>query len=168
MATRSDRGIDELIAELAQAKERVQAIYAKLRNARDTTLPRRGRTDDGALIVAGYLETYYTVLETFFVRVSGYFENDLAPARWHTALLEKMNLEIEGIRAKVVGDGNLVRLRELLRFRHFRRYYVEMEYDWARIDFLLATLDAAHPPVLTDLQAFDTFLRAVRDHTGSG
>ena len=167
MATPSDRSLGELIAELAQARQRVQAIYAKLRNARDMTLPRIGRTDDGALIVAGYLETYYTVLETFFVRVSGFFENDLAPARWHTELLEKMNLEIDGIRAKVVGDNNLVRLRELLRFRHFRRYYVEMEYDWARIDFLLATLDAAHPAVLADLQAFDAFLRAVRDHTAS-
>jgi len=98
MATRPDRDLEELIAELAQAQERAQAIYAKLRNARDTTLPRIGRTDDGALIVAGYLETYYT----------------------------------------------------------------------ARIDFLLATLDAAHPSVLADLQAFDTFLRAVNDHAGSG
>ena len=43
-----------------------------------------------------------------------------------------------------------------------------MKYDWARIDFLLATLDAAHPSVLADLQAFDAFLRAVRDHVGSG
>ena len=168
MATQPDHGTDELIAELAQAKQRVQAIYTKLRNARDTTLPRIGRTDDSALIVAGYLETYYTVLETFFVRVSGFFENDLAPARWHTALLEKMNLEIEGLRAKVVGDRNLVRLRELLRFRQFRRYYVEMEYDWARIDFLLSTLDSAHPVVLTDLQAFETFLRAVRDQSAPG
>lgn len=91
MATPSDRSLDELIAEVAQAKQRVQAIYTKLRNARDATLPRIGRTDDGALIVAGYLETYYTVLETFFVRVSGFFENDLAPARWHSALLESMN-----------------------------------------------------------------------------
>ena len=82
MATPSDRSLDELIAELAQAMQRVQAIYTKLRNARDTTLPRIGRTDDGALIVAAYLETYYTVLETFFVRVSGFFENDLAPACW--------------------------------------------------------------------------------------
>lgn len=168
MATPTDRSLHELIAELAQARQRVRAIYTKLRNARDSTLPRIGRTDDSALIVAGYLETYYTVLETFFVRVSGFFENDLSPARWHTALLEKMNLEIDGLRAKVVGDRNLVRLRELLRFRHFRRYYVEMEYDWARIDFLLSTLDAAHPVVLTDLQAFDTFLRTVRDQSAPG
>ena len=60
MATRPDRDIEELIAELAQAQKRVLAIYAKLRNARHSTLPRIGRTDDGALIVAGYLETYYT------------------------------------------------------------------------------------------------------------
>lgn len=165
METRPEHGIDELIAELAQARERVEAIYSKLRHARDTTLPRIGRTDDSALVVAGYLETYYTALETFFVRVSGYFENDLPPGRWHAFLLEKMNLEIEGLRTKVVGDGNLVRLRELLRFRHFRRYYVEMEYDWARIDFLLATLDGAHPAVLNDLGAFDAFLREVRDRT---
>ena len=45
---------------------------------------------------------------------------------------------------------------------------VEMEYDWARIDFLLSTLDAAHPVVLTDLQAFDTFLRDVRDRSAAG
>ena len=164
----ADRGLDELIAELAQARDRLQAVYAKLGHARETTLPRIGRTDDGALVVAGYLETYYTVLETFFVRVSGYFENSLPPGRWHSALLENMTLEIEGLRARVVGDRNLVRLRELLRFRHFRRYYVEMEYDWARIDFLLTTLDDAHPTVLGDLEAFGAFLRDVRDRAGDG
>lgn len=164
----SERGLDELIAELAQARDRLRAIYAKLGRARETTLPRIGRTDDGALVAAGYLETYYTVLETFFVRVSGYFENDLPPGRWHSALLENMTLEIEGIRARVVGERNLVRLRELLRFRHFRRYYVEMEYDWARIDFLLATLDDAHQTVLSDLDRFATFLCQVRDRAGSG
>lgn len=133
METRPEHGIDELIAELAQARERVEAIYSKLRHARDTTLPRIGRTDDSALVVAGYLETYYTALETFFVRVSGYFENDLPPGGWHASLLEKMNLE--------------------------------MEYDWARIDFLLATLDGAHPAVLKDLGAFGAFLREVRGRT---
>ncbi len=160
MKTGPERGIDELIAELERARERVEGIYSKLGQARDTTLPRIGRTDDSAQIVAGYLET--------FVRVSGYFENDLPQGRWHATLLEKMNLEIEGIRTKVAGDRNLVRLRELLRFRHFRRYYVEMEYDWARIDFLLATLDEAHPAVLSDLGAFGAFLREVRDRTGPG
>ena len=43
-----------------------------------------------------------------------------------------------------------------------------MEYDWARIDFLLATLDDAHPAVLSDLGALDAFLREVRDRTSPG
>ena len=43
-----------------------------------------------------------------------------------------------------------------------------MEYDWARIDFLLATLDNSHPAVLSDLGAFGAFLRQVRDRTGPG
>jgi hypothetical protein len=47
----------------------------------------------------------------------------------------------------------------LLRFRHFR---------WTRIDFLLATLDDAHPAVLSDLEAFGAFLRDVRDRAGDG
>ena len=44
------------------------AAPTKLGHARDTTVPRIGRTDDSALVVAGYLETCYTALETFFVR----------------------------------------------------------------------------------------------------
>ena len=36
------------------------------------------------------------------------------------------------------------------------------------IDFLLATLDEAHPAVLSDLGAFGAFLRQVRDRTGPG
>ena len=168
MVTGAERAIDELTAELERARERVEAIYSKLGQARATTLPRIGRNDDGALVVAGYLETYYTALETLFLRVSGYFESDLPQGCWHAILLEKMNLEIQGVRARVVGDRNLVRLRELLRFRHFRRYFVEMEYDWTRIDFLLATLDEAHPAVLSDLGAFRAFLREVRDLTDPG
>ena len=132
METGAERAIDELTAELERARERVEAIYSKLGQARDTTLPRIGRTDDSALVVAGYLETYYTALETFFVRVSGYFESDLPQGCWHAILLEKMNLEIGGIRAKVVGDRNLVRLRELLRFRTTGLASTSCSRPWTR------------------------------------
>ena len=153
----------ELRAELAHARQRVCRIYEKLENARRNTVSKVGRNDDTAVMVAGYLETYYTALETYFVRVSQYFENDLPSDRWHSVLLEKMNLSIPKIRERAVGDSNLSRLRELLRFRHFRRYYVETEYDWDRIDFLLTTIDAAHPLVLEDLASFDEFLARLSD-----
>ena len=64
----ADVNLSELHAELLQATGRLQSIQERLQHARDQTLPRVGRNDDGALIVAGYLETYYTALETCFVR----------------------------------------------------------------------------------------------------
>ena len=162
----TEHNVVELRAELVQVTRRVSQIYAKLEKARRETVPKIGRNDDTALMIAGYLETYYTALETFFVRVSQHFENTLPPERWHSSLLEKMNLSIPKVRDKVVGDKNLSKLRELLRFRHFRRYYVEVEYDWLRIDFLLRTIDVAHHLVLEDLVEFDEFLRRLFDEAG--
>lgn len=157
---------NELLAEHAQAARRVRAIYDSLGAARRDSIAKLGHTHDAALIVAGYLETYYTALETFFLRVFQFFENDLRPQRWHAALLDKMTLAIPGVRAPVVSERNLSRLKELMRFRHFRRYDVVMDYDWTRIDFLIATLDAAHPIVVDDLAAFGEFLTRLEEAAG--
>lgn len=159
----AEKSLQELGAELALTTTRLDQIAAKLGNARVHILPAMGRTDDAALIVAGYIETYYTALETFFMRVSQHFENNLPADRWHSALLEKMRLSIHGEREAVLQERTLSGLRELLRFRHFRRYYVEMEYDWTRIDFLLAILDDLHPRVLADLSRFGAFLVRLAD-----
>lgn len=162
----AEHGLAELRAEIEHTDRRLEAVIAKLAHARRESIPAIGRNDDSALIVAGYLETYYTTLETLFVRVSQHFENSLPRDRWHSALLEKMALSIPGLRAPLVGAANLSRLRELMRFRHFRRYYLEMDWNWRRLDFLLDTLDAAHPSVLEDTRAFATFLSGLEEAAG--
>lgn len=47
-----------------------------------------------------------------------------------------MVLEIEGIRPRVISDDTRDALRELMRFRHFKRYYLEFDYDWDKLVFL--------------------------------
>lgn len=158
--------LNELLAEHAQAAGRVRVIHDRLGEARRDSIAKLAGTHDAALIASGYLETYYTALETFFLRVSQFFENNLQPDRWHAALLDKMTLAIPGVRAPVVSERNLSRLKELMRFRHFRRYDVAMDYDWTRIDFLIATLDAAHPIVMDDLAVFGEFLTKLREAAG--
>jgi hypothetical protein len=93
-----------------------------------------------------------------FLRISQFFENTLDPERWHTDLLEKMTLQIEGVRLPAVSQSNYTNLMELLKFRHFRRYYFELEYDWDRLDFLVKKMQAAHPGVTKDLERFIVFL----------
>ena len=69
-----------------------------------------------------------------------------------------MTLHIEGVRLPAVSQTNYPNLLELLKFRHFRRYYFELEYDWDRLDFLVKKMKQAHPGVKQDLERFLSFL----------
>ncbi len=153
--------VDELRAQVRLHRRRLEAVHEALENALGDEIPRLGRTSVSALIVASLLENYYTCLETILLRISQHFENRLRPNRWHRDLVERMNLEIEGVRAAVVSDAALPPLLELLRFRHFKRCYFEMEYDWDRMDFLIAKLRQVHPLVFRDLARFERFLDAL-------
>jgi hypothetical protein len=107
------------------------------------------------------LDNSHTCLETAFLRVSRFFENSLDEKRWHTDLLDKMALRIEGIREQVVSAQAFPLLLELLRFRHFKRYYFELEYDWDKLDFLLAKYQECTGLVRGDLVRFIEFLKAL-------
>jgi hypothetical protein len=148
----------ELLAHLLRTRSRLGGIRDQADRAVEQDLPKIGRNDNGALIVSGILERYYSCLETFMVRVSQFFENSLSEKRWHTDLLEKMRIAIPEVRIPVVSESNYANLIELMRFRHFSRYYFDAEYDWARLDYLVQRLKAAHPLVLEDLGTFEAFL----------
>ena len=51
-----------------------------------------------------------------------------------------------------------------MRFRHFKRHYVEQQYEWDRIDFLTQIYEKVRPLIARDLDDFDRFLvRLARD-----
>ena len=153
--------IRELTAAVALHRRRLETVRETLEKALTNEIARLGRTPVSALIVAGLLENYYTCLETIFLRIAQHFENRLGDARWHQDLLQKMTLEIEGVRTSAVSEDAVPPLSELLRFRHFKRYYYELEYDWDRLDFLVAKLRQAHPLITRDLERFGRFMDAL-------
>ena len=73
------------------------------------------------------IHTLYGVLENYFLRISRYFENDLPSDRWHQSLVERMKLEIPGVRPALFADDRHVKhVKEILRFRHrIRNLYGE-------------------------------------------
>lgn len=111
-----------------------------------------------AIVVSDTLEKYYTGLETIYLRISRHFENHLASGRWHSDLLQKMLIEIDGIRPAVVSEQAYPLLVELMKFRHFRRYYYDLNYDWDRLDFLHKKFLQAVPLVVEDLRLFKQFI----------
>ena len=149
----------ELPALIRQNRERLETIRNSIDDALDQEIAQLGKTERSALIVAGLLENYYTCAETIFLRISQYFENSLEPERWHSDLLRKMTLEIEGVRPSAVASQEVPALHELLRFRHFRRNYFELGYDWDRLDFLVKKVRQLHPGLGQRLDRFESFLR---------
>ncbi|MEZ4527636.1 MAG: hypothetical protein R2941_17085 [Desulfobacterales bacterium] len=113
---------------------------------------------DEAMIVTQALANYYTCAETLFLRISKFFENSLDKDQWHRSLLEKMTLEIENVRPKVICEPVYQGLLELLKFRHFSRYYFELDYDWDKLRFLLKKFNDIHVQFRADLAEFDYFL----------
>ena len=147
-----------LRGHLAQTREVLADIDTYYRDFRERELPALGRGRTGAIVFAEVFDDTYTALETLFLRVSQFFENRLAPERWHSDLLEKMTLEVPGIRQPMIAGPTYQHLAELMRFRHFKRHYVEQQYDWDRIDFLAQTYDKVKPLIARDLDRFDQFL----------
>lgn len=150
-----------LSAEIAKTKELLAEIDAFYRSVQANELAQLGRTRSTALIIAQIFENFYTCLETLFLRISQYFENHLSEHRWHADLLEKMTLSIAGVRHAAIRRETYNSLEELLRFRHFKRYYFQLDYDWDRIDFLAKKYEHAYPAVLRDLDTFQKFLEEI-------
>lgn len=106
------------------------------------------------IVVAQILENIYTATETALLRISQGFDNSLSPQRWHADLLDKMLLEKKGVRPRVLSDDSHRLLTELMRFRHFKRYYLELDYDWEKLQFLLSVVHRCFPLVRSELNAF--------------
>lgn len=89
--------------------------------------------DWGAL---GYtIHTLYGVAENYFLRINKFFENGLPYDRWHRSLVEKMGLDIPGVRPPLFTDATQRRdAGELLKFRHRMRnlYGEDLDPDKTR------------------------------------
>lgn len=121
--------------------------------------PKLERRRSVAMLHAAFLTDYYTCAETCFWRIAQYFENHLDGHRWHKDLLDRMQIEVPGLRPAVLRDEVHDALVELMRFRHFRRYYFEMNYDMEKIDFLHKKLEFLHRELPVDLLHFSQYLQ---------
>lgn len=130
----------------------------EIESAKAEDLLKLGKTPRAAVMMAGLIENFYTCAETIFVRISQFFENHLPADRWHRELLEHMTLEIRTCRPRVISEASFNDLVELMRFRHFKRYYFGTAYDWDRIDALLRRTERLAVQLPVEMDAFQSFL----------
>jgi hypothetical protein len=97
--------------------------------------------------VGGYAEAcayelarFYTVLEKAFERVCRAFENHIDERHdYHEQLLQRMALDLPGIRPAFVSAGELAALRDLKGFRHVVRHAYDLTLQPDRLSELAAS-----------------------------
>jgi len=116
---------------------------------------------ENAIILSEIFVSFYTCVETAFFRISQFFENTLDQQRWHRDVLKKMTLTIRGIRERVISEDIYHELEELLRFRHFKRYYFEFDYDWDRLELVRTKFLSVRRRVIAALKDYQDYLEAL-------
>ena len=153
--------IDTLIGQIDAGTSVLSRIEMHLADFLAHDAKTMGRNNVVAVVVADALTRYYTASETIFFRIARFFENNIGGDRWHAELLDRMLISIPGMRPAVLSETTYTALRELMRFRHFSRYYVELDYDWDRLDFLLIKFNQAKAHLKTDLAVFCKVLQSL-------
>jgi hypothetical protein len=155
--------VSELQAYLLKTKQQLAKNAGFFELFYETDFKKLGPGTASAMILSQIFTDCYTIMETLFLRVSQFFENSLSASEWHKELLEKMRLEVPGIRKAVITDKTFEVCAELLRFRHFRRYYFELEYDWDRIEMVEKKYRQIQTLLPIDLDTFYAFLQEIKE-----
>jgi hypothetical protein len=111
--------------------DRIEQVYVKL-------LERSQQTDfaEPAYVesAAYQLHNLYSAIEDLLKLIAGAFENSIADlSRWHRELVDRMTLDIQGVRPAFLAAETAALLHELRAFRHFFRHAYGAEIDPGRV-----------------------------------
>lgn len=158
--------IDDLRLLLGEI-ERYRSVSSRIDDAITQLLehdvPALGRNSTTAMAAAGLIETAYTSVETVLFRIAQSFGNNLSRSRWHTDLLSRMVTPIPGLRPAVISEQTRSMLDELMRFRHFNRYYFSFDYDWNRLSHLFEVRARTSKTLEIEIDTFRSFVQSLID-----
>lgn len=91
-----------------------------------------------AALAALTLHHAYSAIEAALARIARHLEGSEPAGRdWHQELLVVSALDVPGVRPRLLGEGSLDKLRELLGFRHFLRHAYAAWLDVAKLERLV-------------------------------
>jgi hypothetical protein len=161
---------DELMFLIGEIKESLVALnhIEHLYNSYSQTFGDTDKRDlRDAVLLADILCNTYTCIETILFRIARAFENHLDPNQWHKELLRKMRIDVPNIRKAVLSRNSYQLLDELRRFRHFKRYYYDFDYDWNRLDYLRLIYEKLCPLIKDELENYTIFLMECANPEGT-
>ena len=120
---RTGDDIERLRAELKSDAERIELLYSSNRKAEERI--QAGADDYLDYAALGYtIHNLFSLMENSCFRIAKFFENHISDESWHKELLDRMRLNIDGVRPAFLSDETYYLLDDLRAFRHlFRNLY---------------------------------------------
>jgi hypothetical protein len=113
---------------------------------------------------AHHLSRAYNVIEQMALRVAKIFENNLDDDRgWHTELIRRLSIRIEGVRPPLFTDEVRQPLQELRAFRHVFVHAYDLTIDPEKLGLILKYARVVRDRIPGLVSAF---IQAVADEQG--
>jgi hypothetical protein len=139
-----------LKAELEECRRNICFIYDRVDQRRRDF----HETAEGLDSMAYQMHNLYSAYEGLFQTVAHFFENRIEGERYHTHLLPRMKLEIEGIRPALISNDAFPLLDELRRFRHFFRHAYTAALSTERLTALVTMAHQLRGVFERDMRTF--------------
>lgn len=148
-----------LKSEILSIMDRIINLEHKLLSKLEKDLKRKMISEGEIITLSYYLSGIYSFYEDIFVKIANVFENTISDkTMWHSELLNRMALNIEDVRPRVIADENLEILNELRRFRHVFRYSYAFELRWEKVKELSLNWRRDSKRIQDDIHFFIKFL----------
>ena len=158
MTERLLRIAERIADELDELQRMVQRVQEGWRRAQESA-------DDLYLdAVALNLHSFYSGLERLFELIATSIDGSLPQgANWHTVLLERVAMEISGVRPAVISGTTRDALGAYRGFRHVVRHVYAFRFDAAKMQYLVEEMSAVFTQAQSELLAFADFLKQTTD-----
>jgi hypothetical protein len=121
-------------------------------------------TPSGHDSAAHHLSRAYNVIEQLALRVARVFENNIDDQRgWHTELIRRLSIRIEGVRPPLFTDPLRQPLQELRGFRHVFVHAYDLTVDPEKLGLILKYAHVVRDQIPDLVSAF---VAAVADEQG--
>jgi hypothetical protein len=162
MPGREYETIQTLKSELLALLDQVWELDGKLRGYAEQHPP-PGALPETVLITVSYLlGNIYGCFEDQLLKIAAVFEDRVEnPASWPRELLERMQLEIEGVRPRVLGRTTFRLLNELRGFRQVFHSSYSFELDEEQVRLVLGRWEKGKAAVYKEVQSFIDKLTAL-------
>ena len=158
----SSQRVEVLLAEVDSDLQAMENIQGHINSIYDSLKKNEPVSDRDKAALGYYLHNLYNAVESILKRIAGFFENSLEGATWHTDLLKRMTLKIEGIRPPVICECTYTILNELRKFRHIFRHSYDYELRWERMDALWKEYRENKKHLLKDMEKIKKTIRRLK------